>query len=199
MDFYETYSAEFSKSRYKVWPQVRAFVDALPIGAKVLEIGCGNGKNMCVRKDLIFIGIEPSAALCDTCTTRGLNVVQADASTLPFRDGSFDAVIMIAVLHHISPNLQYKAMFEIQRVLKPYGKALITNWAVEQPLASRRKFIPGLNYVIWKGKEESPLRYWVMNKAMTIDFICKLPHHLNCKECELISGNWSFIFEKVLP
>ena len=180
MDFYETYSAEFSKSRYAVWPQVRAFLDALPSGAKVLEIGCGNGKNMCARKDLVFIGIDPSAALCEICTARGLSVVQADARSLPFGNGSFDAVIMIAVLHHLPPESHSQALLEIQRVLKSYGKALITNWAVEQPLTSRRKFIPGLNYVIWKGKEESPLRYWVMNKAMTVDFICNLPHHLNC-------------------
>ena len=196
LNFYETHGTEFSKSRYAVWPQVQAFLDALPAGAKVLDIGCGNGKNMLARADLCFTGVEPSAALCAICAERGLSVVQTDAHALPFNDAAFDAVIMIAVLHHIPPQEQYKALFEIQRVLKVGGKALITNWAVEQPQESRRKFTAGLNQVIWKGKETEPLPYWVMDKGIAVDFAKTLPTSFTCEELELIAGNWSFALEK---
>jgi ubiquinone/menaquinone biosynthesis C-methylase UbiE len=196
LDFYETHSAEFSKSRYAVWPQVRSFLEALPTGSKVLEIGCGNGKNMMVRKDLEFTGVEPSSALCVICEKRGLSVVQADAQLLPFKDETFDAVIMIAVLHHLKPDKHGQALFEIQRVLQHGGKALLTNWAVEQPDESRRKFTPGLNMVTWKGKESAPLPYWVMNKAMACDFMYELPSQLECTDLELVAGNWSFILSK---
>jgi tRNA (uracil-5-)-methyltransferase TRM9 len=196
LDFYETHGAEFSKSRYAVWPQVQAFLDALPSGAKVLDIGCGNGKNMLARADLCFTGVEPSAALCAICAERGLSVVQADARDLPFKEQTFDAVIMIAVLHHLTPESHSQALCEIQRVLTPGGKALITNWAVEQPENSRRAFTPGLNNVAWKGKECSPLPYWVMNKSMAVDFVYNLPSSLACQELELVAGNWSFTLEK---
>lgn len=197
LDFYETHGNEFSKSRYTVWPQVKSFLDALPAGAKVLDIGCGNGKNMLGRADLCFTGVEPSATLCAICTKRGLIVTQADAKALPFEDASYDAVIMIAVIHHIPPHEQYKALFEIQRVLKPGGKALITNWAVEQPQDSRRKFTAGLNQVMWKGKETEPLPYWVMDAEMGKNFAKALPTSLICTEIELIAGNWSFALEKI--
>ena len=191
--FYETHGADFSKSRYRVWPQVRAFLDALPHGAKVLDIGCGNGKNMlAARADLTVFGCEPSSTLCEICAERGLNVVQGDARNLPFKDASFDAVIMIAVIHHIDPCEQDKALFEIQRVLKPSGKALITCWAVEQPEGARRSFHVGLNIVKWKGKESAPLKYWIMDRWLAEGFVSTLPSSLSCEELSLNAGNWVF-------
>ena len=47
----------------------------------------------------------------------------ADAESLPFEDGTFDAVYTFGVIHH-TPNTQ-KAVEEIHRVLKPGGRAII--------------------------------------------------------------------------
>ena len=192
--FYDTHGVDFSKSRFRVWPQVREFLDALPHGAKVLDIGCGNGKNMlAARADLSVTGCEPSRTLCEICAERGLNVVQGDARQLPFKDASFDAVIMIAVIHHIHPREHNQPLFEIQRVLKPGGKALITNWAVEQPVGARRSFHVGLNLVSWKGKEMEPLPYWVMDRETAEAFVRSLPHELICESLVCVAGNWTFV------
>lgn len=197
MEFYEKYGTDFSKSRFRIWPQVREFVQALPSGAIVYDIGCGNGKNMSIRPDVTTVGVEPSAALCGECTARGLNVVQGDARRLPFANNTADAVLMIAVLHHLPPEKQHTALFEIQRVLKPGGRALITCWAVEQPPASRRSFVSGLNYVRWEGKEDAPLPYWVLDAEAAMALKDALPPQLICEALVWNAGNWNYTLSKI--
>jgi SAM-dependent methyltransferase len=191
MEFYNKHSEEFSRTRFRVWPCVRQFLTALPCAARVLDIGCGNGKNMNVRPQLQTIGIESSSALCAVCRDRGLDVVCGDARALPFRTGTFDAVMMIAVLHHLPPSEHIGVLCEIRRVLSDGGIALITNWAVEQPADARRTFTAGLNIVKWKGAD-AELPYWVMDAAAARNFASAMPCGLLCERVELEAGNWVF-------
>jgi len=52
----------------------------------------------------------------------GVAVIQGDAATLPFADGTFSSAIAILVLHHLRSNeMQDRAFAEIWRVLRPGG------------------------------------------------------------------------------
>lgn len=195
--FYDAHATDFSKSRFRIWPHIKQFLDSLPPNSKVLDIGCGNGKNMTYRKDLQMFGLEYSQSLTDICIQRGLNVIQGNALTLPFENESFDAIIMIAVIHHIDPILHIKVLNEIQRVLIPNGKCLITNWAVEQPENAKRQFVRGLNMVIWKGKEDNPLPYWVMDKELAEEFTNNLPNGLKFMNLDWDAGNWNILLTKI--
>jgi tRNA (uracil-5-)-methyltransferase TRM9 len=195
--FYDIHADAFSKSRFRIWPLVKTFIDSLPSHSRVLDIGCGNGKNMLYRSDLNFTGIEYSDSLCNICNSRGLNVIQGDARTLPFKDNTFDAIIMIAVIHHINPQEHFKVLNEIKRVLTKDGKCIITNWAVEQPEESKRQFYKGLNMVVWKGKDETPLPYWVMDGSMAKDFSNNLPNELKSEKVNWDAGNWYFEISKI--
>ena len=194
--FYNTHAQEFSNSRFRIWKHVRDFLDSLPVGAKVLEIGCGNGKNMLYRGDLQMCGIDTSDSLVEICAQKGLDVLCGDARALPFRDGCFDAIIMVAVIHHIHPDLHYGALEEIQRVLKPGGRCFITNWATEQPADGKRVFHRGLNNVLWKGKESTPLPYWIMDKDDARVFAQNMPPSLECSHITWDAGNWEFWIHK---
>ena len=191
--FYDIHATDFSKSRFRIWPHIKSFLDGLPSNSKVLDIGCGNGKNMTYRTDIQMYGLEKSQALCNICAAKGLKVVQGDALKLPFEDNSFDAIIMIAVIHHIHPEQHKQVLQEIKRVLKPSGKCLITNWSVEQPEDARRQFQVGLNWVIWKGKEGTPLPYWIMDKTLAHEFVNYMPAGLQLTDLEWEAGNW-YIF-----
>jgi ubiquinone/menaquinone biosynthesis C-methylase UbiE len=195
-EFYNLHAQDFSRSRFRIWPSVKKLLDELPPYSTVLDIGCGNGKNMLYRQDLNMTGLEYSEALCNICINRGLKVVQGDARSLPFKDNTFDAIIMIAVIHHIPPDEHYKVLKEIARVLKPQGQALITNWAVEQPQDSRRTFTRGLNMVLWRGKESNPLPYWIMDKTLAEEFIQKIPDSIKCKNLSWNGGNWEHFLQK---
>ncbi len=43
-----------------MWPAVRAFLEALPPGALVADVGCGNGKYFGVRPDVAVLGSDVS-------------------------------------------------------------------------------------------------------------------------------------------
>lgn len=60
-----------------------------------------------------------------------------DALMLPWRGAAADAVLSIAVLHHISTRARReRLMYEVGRVLRIGGAALVQAWALEQPKGS---------------------------------------------------------------
>jgi ubiquinone/menaquinone biosynthesis C-methylase UbiE len=102
----------------------------LPAGATVLDMGCGRGTS--VR--LIFekfrparlVGFDIDAPLIDQARRRlapllgeTVEVRVADATSIPFADGAFDAAFDLGMLHHV-PDWQ-AALQETTRVLKPGG------------------------------------------------------------------------------
>jgi ubiquinone/menaquinone biosynthesis C-methylase UbiE len=51
------------------------------------------------------------------------NLVRMDAQRLPFRDQSFDAVLMLEMIYYVAD--QEAALAECRRVLKPGGKVMV--------------------------------------------------------------------------
>lgn len=121
----------------------------LPDGATVLEIGCGAGigalliqqRFTCSRLvalDIDPVMVERTRRMLDDpprwardVDTGGIEVMVGDATSLPFPDGSFDAVVQFFVLDHI-PSWP-KAIDEAYRVLKSGGtyaaeEALLPRW-----------------------------------------------------------------------
>jgi len=85
-------------------------------GKTVLEIGCGANPQDHLGHE--YIGIDISFMALKESLGRGWRI-QADARYLPFKDGSFDAVITIALLEHI-PDPE-RVLCEIARVLRTGG------------------------------------------------------------------------------
>ena len=125
---YNEISEGFAQTRDgNFWPCVRQFIDSLPAGSNVLEIGCGTGRNFTMRADLEYTGCDISPAMVKHCKDRGYNVVTADCRNLPFKTGQFDNTICVAVIHHLQTGRD-QAIRELLRVTKPGGKILLTVW-----------------------------------------------------------------------
>lgn len=61
------------------------------------------------------------------------DVALADAMALPYREGSCDGVLSIAVLHHITTiERRIQFLHELLKALRCGGRALVTVWATEQ-------------------------------------------------------------------
>ena len=104
-------------------------------GKKILEIGCGNGdmlKLMAERYDIEYvIGIDMNlSSWWNADESKGANweVRDGDAENLSFDDNTFDAVVSIATFEHIYD--VEKALSEIKRVLKPFGRFYTTFWPI---------------------------------------------------------------------
>jgi len=101
----------------------------------VLEIGCGAGKlsnYLSQIYDLHVTGTDIDPEQIETAKTRygertRLSFQTADATALPFEDGSFDIVISFKVLHHIQG--WEKAIEEVKRVLRSTGYYILNDFA----------------------------------------------------------------------
>lgn len=129
---YESIASHFSETRYKPWPKVSNFLNSLPIGSLVLDIGCGNGKYLNVNPNIFTIGCDRSEGLLNICREKGNDVFLSDCLQLSVRK-AFDACICIAVLHHLSSHQRrVKALQSIVDLLVINGRALVYVWAFEQ-------------------------------------------------------------------
>lgn len=196
-DTYNNISAEFDRSRYSPWPSVKDFVNSLDPNSYLLDAGCGNGKNMQIRDDLKCIGCDASNSFVDICKSKGLSVINANIKQLPFLDNIFDAVICIAVIHHIfEEKHRIVAINELVRVLKPKGKLLFQVWTREQQLT--KKFIPIENsdndfFVTWKGDNK---RYYHLFPEDEIINLIKNINGIKLLKKEYEKDNWVIILEK---
>jgi SAM-dependent methyltransferase len=99
-------------------------------GDTVLDVACGPGnftRAFANEDHGLVVGIDASSAMLARAVheTRapGVAYVRGDASAMPFRDASFDAVCCFAALYLIEEPL--KALDEIVRVLAPGGRVAL--------------------------------------------------------------------------
>lgn len=148
---YDHIAEHFSGTRHQAWPRVDDFVRTLPTGALVADVGCGNGKYM-GAPHAIFVGSDASRELLRICAlSRGFSVVESDILAPGLRPRAWDAVLCIAVLHHVAtPARRARAVEALARLLRPGGRALVTVWAREQEATSKRRFEAADVWVGWK-------------------------------------------------
>lgn len=204
---YEQIATKFNHTRFSHWKAVSSFLDNIPKYSLVADIGTGNGKYLAYRKDITMIGNDMCDGLLNIIKTKDNEalVLRANALHLPYRPSSFDAVISIAVLHHIS-SYEGRCRFieEVINVLKSKGKALITVWAREQSIKSTWKHIGNNDFFVpWIDVEKNLVHdryYHLFSKDELLDIIynisCKKKIHICSVEYE--RDNWCLTLEKVL-
>lgn len=134
------------------WSFLAPYLKEVPSGARILDIGCGDGK---ITADITkfvpdgqVLGIDLSDSMISWAKRQ---YHQADYPNLSFQKGSFfetgilgpvDWVVSFCALQHCSD--QKRALCEISRVLSSHGKVLILvpaqqdNWAWNQAFLKLR-------------------------------------------------------------
>ncbi|KPI84166.1 hypothetical protein ABL78_6772 [Leptomonas seymouri] len=81
-DVYSAIADHFSGTRYKAWPRVGAFLEALPPFSLIADMGCGNGKYFAAAQRLA-VGAPPSSASEDDGVHLKEQPQQLSSSTVP--------------------------------------------------------------------------------------------------------------------
>ncbi len=115
----------------------RAVIDALldraelPGQARILDAGCGTGRNMVELAGLGEVtGVDDSEDAVSYCRKRGLlDVSRAALPRLPFEDSSFDLMLLADVIEHVSDDVA--ALRELRRVATDDAHLVITTPAYQ--------------------------------------------------------------------
>lgn len=203
---YDAIATQWHHTRGKrgvLWPGATRFLQQLPKGSIVADVGCGDGKyfpaiweegSYVIGTDISAPLLQTSIGACASADTAnvgphnrkvsssktGLNdrpaVAVADCMHIPLRSKSCDAAICIAVMHHLSTSpRRIRCLQELSRVVKKGGMINIQAWALEQEQGSRRKFAGTDVFVPFNAQP----RY--LDKVQTESKQCAKPDDIECK------------------
>ncbi len=144
-DLKNTYTAiaeHFDVTRHRPWPETQIFAAMIEKG-RVLDLGCGNGRNAIylAKKGFEVIGLDNVEKLLEIAeknaeregVAKQVKFVESSLPKIPLDDEAVDAVLYIAALHHLPTSAERRTSIEeVYRVLKRGGQALISVWASEQ-------------------------------------------------------------------
>ena len=118
-----------------VWKGPPLGASPFPAGLNILELGCGNGKNLpaLLATAAAVTAVDFSHKALQLCrehfTDEKLSLLQADVCELPLADGQFTAVSAIHILEHLLAAERLKAAKEINRLLSPDGLLFVRVFA----------------------------------------------------------------------
>jgi ubiquinone/menaquinone biosynthesis C-methylase UbiE len=159
------FSGAAGAMRRLVIPPLRSHIKKLD-RSHILELGCGPASATVYLANAFpkskITGIDLSAPYVKVAQTKlrkiaRADVMQADASNLPFKNNSFDAVTSTFMFHELPEEVRIEILQEARRVLKPGGILVIAdsiqmndnpsfNWALDRfPLNYHEPFYA--NYV----------------------------------------------------
>jgi 2-polyprenyl-3-methyl-5-hydroxy-6-metoxy-1,4-benzoquinol methylase len=186
-EFYTAFAGAFAASRPISDPALTSILPYLPQRARVLDVGCGNGRLALLlaqeRPGTTYVGVDAVPELVELARVQtdhltGISVEfhVADVSR-PGWGGVisgvlFDCAVALAVLHHIpSFDLRVQVLREIAGLLEPGGHLILSTWQFLDSARLRRKIVdwaevdvveeslePGDYLLDWK-REGRGLRY----------------------------------------
>lgn len=154
---YRPFPNEQGRNTRQAQLEVPALVRALglPIGVRILEVGCGRGialpalDRLCSPRRLVGLDIDEELLVEAADNLREhrteAELYCGDVRRMPFADEAFDLVIDFGTLYHIAE--PPAALDEVARVLAPAGTFAYetkTSQFLSHPVRSRGRRLPAL-------------------------------------------------------
>jgi SAM-dependent methyltransferase len=164
--FYEDHAAGYARARATPQPGIRRILAMIPPGARVLEIGCGDGK---VARALVadsdvaaYFGLDLSPAMLARAAVMGdegqkhlrrpSSVVRPSFALADLTSPDwprvlppepFTYILAFAVLHHL-PGFETRArvLRTLAEHLAPGGACAVSNWQFARSERLKRRIVP---------------------------------------------------------
>jgi SAM-dependent methyltransferase len=155
--FYDRFAAQFAQSRTPNQPGWQRLLPSLPGHGRLLDVGCGHGRLARLLdqqgRRVAYVGVDSSAPLlaiarADTSALAiATTFIEADVAAVGWVDalpvGPFDAVVALAVLHHI-PGCRGRRnlLMQLAGLLTQEGVLALSTWQFMNEARLRRKIVP---------------------------------------------------------
>lgn len=125
--YYDTFAESYEAKRHEGYHRFLdeaefSLISPYATDAEVLEVGCGTGLILARAAKVArrAAGMDISPGMLELARSRGLEVQEGTATSLPFDDDSFDLTYSFKVLAHVE-GIEV-ALEEMARVTRPGGK-----------------------------------------------------------------------------
>ncbi|HIE53791.1 MAG TPA: class I SAM-dependent methyltransferase, partial [Chromatiaceae bacterium] len=169
-EFYATFAHPFAASRPVSDPGLRCVLSHIPRRARVLDVGCGNGRLALLldreRPGATYLGldavpevIEVARAQAEPLTSISAEFRVADVARPGWSDAllgtTFDCAALLAVLHHIPGfDLRARVLCDLAGLLEPGGRLILSTWQFLGSRRLRRKIVDWMEVGIAEEKLE---------------------------------------------
>lgn len=156
-----------------------------PKGLKVLDLGCGNGRNAIAlaKMGAIVKGIDVSSVALELLQNRAKNenveveTFMGNMNRLPFPDRTFDMAICYNAIFNTSLKSIKESIKETRRVLKKNGIFLVTFRSTKSPIPEDARLL-----------EDEANSYVVETDGFEL-----VSHRTDLEEIEKISSGWELL------
>ncbi|HGE70321.1 TPA: class I SAM-dependent methyltransferase [Candidatus Poribacteria bacterium] len=135
------------KIKERIFKQQKAIYSEYLSNRKILDIGCGRGdflSKICREYNSTGIGIDISWGMLNFAKSNNPGVyIMSDSGNIPFKDKSFDAVVLKGVLHHLPTEIRLKTLKEAERLSKE-------SILIEEPCCFENRILKLISRLYWK-------------------------------------------------
>jgi len=187
-EIYDAIASDFNATRQAPWAELERLFERTPPSAKILDLGCGNGRLVPLfqQKNCAVIGVDPAEKLLEFARKSfpETEFLRGDFAHIPLANESCDEVWAVASFHHLpSVTMRKEALQEVSRVLKLNGSLVLTVWNLwelpqyknaEMKAFWRAVFLPRWkrqDFLIPWGKEKIPRYYYAFRLAELQDLV----------------------------